>query len=156
MLALSVGTTMWWKSLDPEPEPNGGTAAIGDVAEFDRPLGRDIRSGGETTLAAAYAPAAAIYEEWADWSQVTPPAIGAVVPHIGIVAATRSPERADEVSLDVVSDGVVFGALDLNQGPSDCVWLRDLGLGPEVVHVLDAGDCSAAASPIRGWEPVEI
>lgn len=156
MVVGAIATTMWWQGVDSESEPPGDKSEIGDVAAFDRGPGRASQAGGETVLAAVYAPAAAAYAEWQDWSRVTPPAIGAAVPRIGIIAADRSPERADEVSFEVDAvDGVVLGTLDLDQGPSGCVWLRDRGLGPEVVHVPDAGDCSANASPERGWEPVE-
>lgn len=157
MLAAALGTTVWWQRTDPSSESaRGGEGVVADVAEFDLPEGRPVREGGETTLGAVYTPAAAIYLEWADWSQVTPPALGAAMPRIGIVAADRSPERADEVSLAVEEDGVVFGTLDLVQGPDDCVWLRDIGLGPEVVHGFATGDCSALAAPDAGWEPVEV
>jgi hypothetical protein len=155
MLALSLGTTWWWQEADPEPTDGGRGVVSGAAA--DRADARPIEPGGETTLAAAYAPVAELHAAWGDWSQVTPPAIGAVVRTLGVVDAAVAPERADEISLAVdARGGVVLGALDLAVGPADCVWLRDRGFGPEVAHERGAGDCSAAAAPATGWVAVTI
>ncbi len=159
MLALSLGTTAWWQSLDdaarPTAVPGDGEPQVDEVGGFDQAFGRDLRIGAERVLAEVYAPAAELYFDWGDWSQVTPAAIGASITNLGLVGPDVAPARADEISMLVNTDGVVFGTLDLDGDTSDCIWLRDGGLGPEIVHDA-AENCSASEAPPNGWEPVDI
>jgi hypothetical protein len=161
MLALSLGTTAWWQSLDDANESPSAVAGAGvpelDVVDgFDRVIGRDLRVGAEQVLADVYRPASDLYVDWGDWSQVTPAAIGESITELGLLAAPVAPERADEISMLVEPNGIVLGALDLESDNTDCVWLRDQGLGPEIVHDNSDGSCSAERAPSIGWEPVEI
>ncbi len=162
MIMLSLSTTAWWQSLDEDLESpaavvGDGTPSVGDdTASIDRPTGRPISAGAETVLAEVYRPAARLYVDWGTWEQVTPEAIGEATPGLGLLAPDVAPERADEVSVTIDERDVVFGALDLGGTDTGCAWLRDTGLGPQVVHDSDEGDCSAGNAPARGWEPVAI
>ena len=162
MIIVSLGTTAWWQSLDRELEApaavvGDGTPTVGDgSAAVDRPTGRPIGSGAETVLAEVYRPAAALYADWGTWDQVTPEAIGESASGIGLLGSDVAPERADEISVSIGARGVLFGTLDLGDDGTDCVWLRDAGLGPHVLHDTGEGDCSADNAPARGWEPVAI
>ncbi len=161
MLAVSLGTTAWWQSLDDANEPPSAVSGDGvpelDVVDgFDQVIGRDLRIGSEQVLADVYAPAAELYLDWGDWSQVTPAAIGESITDLGLLGARVAPERADEISMSVDPSGIVLGALDLESDETECVWLRDRGLGPEIAHDNSGGSCSAEHAPSNGWEPVEI
>lgn len=159
MVVVSLGTAAWWRSLDEDPPPSAvpgdGAPVLGeDPAAYDRPEGRPTRTGSETLLVTVWGPAAELYDDWGTWRQVTPAAIGESVVALGLLAADVSPERADEVSVAVEADRIVLGVIDLEVGPDACAWLRDDGIGPQIVHTVTGGDCSADAAPTRGWEYV--
>jgi hypothetical protein len=157
VLAVGVNMLVWWRLgadagpriVDDATSTPAGGAEIGTAEEADRPAGRPPSGAAERTLVEVWAPIADLYAMWDDYSRVTPAALGAAQPHIGIVGPDRSPTRIDEVSLLVDHD--VFVVLGTRDGGA-CAWLRDNGAGPQAAQVANALDCSANAAPIVGWD----
>jgi len=153
-IAVVAGRIMF--NEDPANEPILGSSAGADVIDpTDRADARPASPGGETTLLQIHRVITSIARNGEGWSSVTPGAIGTSIDAIGILGPERPPTRVDEVSLAIDPDrGVTLGAFDSDVATGDCVWLRDTGNGPDVARDQGSGNCTAAAAPMAGWEPI--
>lgn len=153
-IAVIAGRIMFTE--DPANEPIlGSSAGAGVIDPTDRADARPASAGGETTLLQVHRVITSIARNGDGWSSVTPAAIGTSIDTVGVLGPERPPTRVDEVSLAIDPDlGVTLGAFDSDVAAGDCVWLRDTGNGPDVARDEGSGNCTAAAAPMAGWEPI--
>lgn len=154
VIAVIAGRIMFTK--DPANEPIlGSSASAGVVDPTDRAEARPAAPGGETMLLQVHRAIASLARNGDGWASVTPAEIGKSIDTIGILGPERPPTRVDEISLAIDPDeGVTLGAFDSDVAAGDCVWLRDTGNGPDVARDEGSGNCTAAAAPMAGWEPI--
>jgi hypothetical protein len=153
---LVLGQRVMFKN-DPDNDPILGSAASADAVDSaDRAAARLAAPGPESMMLSVYRPIASLARSGNGWASVTPAAIGKAVDTVGVLAADSAPNGTNEVSLavDPVA-GIILGTIDVSLAKGACVWLRDMGPGPEVVHVTRSTTCAAIGAPTKGWTPIQ-
>ena len=161
-LALAFGgvaTALLSDNFDQQPrfsasETTQGSSAIGSPTDIDHPttVAPIVPSTkGERRLVKAFGPFDLARESQSAYSIVTMAELGKQFPRVGFIRADRVSMTQGEVSVLVASpETLILATLD----GTGCVWLHELGGGPEIAHSDDPTICAASNSPFEGWAPI--
>ena len=160
-LALTLGgvaTAVFSDSFDQQPRlaTSETTIDASDTDPFDPEHPTNVTpivptSKGERRLMRVFGPFELARESESAYSVVTMAQLGQQFPRIGFVRADRPSMSEGEVSVLVASpETLILATLD----GTGCVWLHELGSGPEITHSDDPSTCAASRSPFDGWAPI--
>ncbi len=138
-------------SNETESSTNGANIDPDGIDDLDRPLlvtPRVPTTKGELRLVKVFEPFDLARGSESAYSVVTLAQLGQQFPAIGFVRPDRPSMSEGEVSVLIASpETLILATLDA----TGCVWLHELGGGPEITHSEDPSMCSASNSPIDGW-----
>lgn len=153
LFAIAAGAALtWWLTSGREPLPKLEASTSHSTQPVVRNGARAAETDAERRLVTTFVAARQLKADNGSYAAVTLPLLGNKLGDIGFLPGERSSGTDREVSVQVAGgEQIQFAARD----GAGCAWLRERGLGPEIVRILQvAVDCSANAAPLTGWVPV--